>query len=59
METKPDLISVLITVYFIISQFATLYFWWEWAHHHSFLSTVFLGPVVSEIKGLLWIFFIW
>ena len=59
MNSGSNLTSVLLTIYIIISQFATLYFWWDWAQHHSFLSTIFIGPFVSEIKGLLWIFFIW
>ena len=59
MENNSNVGSILLMIYFIISQVATLYFWWEWAQHHSFLSTLFIGPFVSELKGILWIFFIW
>ncbi len=51
--------GILLYLYLIISQVMTLYFWYQWAQDHSFVSTVFIGPFVSELKGLLWIFFIW
>ncbi|HRL70223.1 MAG: hypothetical protein KA463_02625 [Flavobacterium sp.] len=46
-------------IYLIISQFMAIYFWWQWANENSFLSSILVGPVVGEIKGLLWIFFVW
>lgn len=46
-------------IYLLISQIFALYFWWEWSQDHNFFSSLFIGPIVGEIKGLLWIFFIW
>ncbi len=46
-------------IYLIISQIMTLYFWWQWAQDHGFWSSLIIGPLVGELKGLLWIFFIW
>ena len=45
-------------VYLIASQVCTLYFWYIWSHSHGFISTVLIGPLVSEFKGLLFPFFI-
>jgi hypothetical protein len=55
-EINP--LQILGVIYLIISQFMTLYYWWEWAQDHSFLSSIFIGPLVGEFKGLLWIFFV-
>jgi hypothetical protein len=52
-------LGLVAVIYIVISQIMALYFWWDWAQDHSFLSTFFLGPIVGEFKGLLWIFFIW
>ena len=46
-------------LYLFISQIMAAYFWWLYAITHGFLSTIFIGPLVAEFKGLLWIFFIW
>jgi hypothetical protein len=45
-------------VYLMISQIMGLYFWWLWAQHHGFWSSILIGPLVGEFKGLLWIFYI-
>jgi len=45
--------------YLGISQITALYFWWLWAQDHGFWSSVILGPLIGELKGLLWIIFIW
>lgn len=45
-------------LYLIISQIMTLYFWWQWAQDHGFWSSILIGPLVGEFKGLLWVFFI-
>jgi len=49
---------IIISIYLIISQFMALYFWWDWAQDNGFWSTLIIGPVVAEFKGLLWMFFI-
>jgi hypothetical protein len=52
------LFTAMICLYVIISQVCAVYFWYLWAQDHEFLSTLILGPIVGEIKGLLWPFFI-
>jgi hypothetical protein len=47
----------LFYVYFFVAHIFTFYFWFQWAQTHSFLSSLFLGPFVAEIKGLLFPFF--
>ena len=53
-----NFVTIIAYVYLIISQIMTLYFWWQWAQNHGFLSSIFIGPLIGEFKGLLWIFFI-
>ncbi len=61
MNSKNELnIGLLMGyLYLIVSQFAAIYFWWQWANDNSFLSSLIIGPLIGEIKGLLWIFFVW
>lgn len=48
----------LLYIYLIISQIMTLYFWYMWAQNHGFLSSLFIGPLVGEFKGIFFPFFI-
>lgn len=54
-----SMIKIIAYLYLFTSQIMTLYFWWLWAQDHGFWSSIFIGPIVGEIKGLLWIFFVW
>lgn len=58
MKTQLGIMAVLIYTYVIIAHICMLYFWYLWSQNHGFLSTVFIGPIVAEIKGLLFPFFI-
>jgi hypothetical protein len=58
-ENGIGFFGIILYLYLIISQIATLYFWWEWAQNNGFWSSIIIGPIVGELKGLLWIFFIW
>ncbi len=51
-------ISIILWLYFIASQICMIYFWHEWCQDHGFLNSLIIGPIVSEIKGLLFPFFI-
>jgi hypothetical protein len=57
-SSTTTFIGIIIWIYFIISQFMACYFWWDYANEHGFWSSIFIGPIVGEVKGLLWIFFI-
>jgi hypothetical protein len=57
-ETGSNILAFLIGIYLVISQIMTLYFWWIWTQDHGFWSSILIGPLVGEFKGLLWIFFI-
>lgn len=48
----------MFMIYFLVSQFIAVYFWYELAQEHGFLYTIFIGPFEAELKGLLWPFFI-
>jgi hypothetical protein len=58
-DNGSNTLVIIGYIYLTISQIMALYFWWLWAQDHNFLSSVFIGPIIGEIKGLLWIFFIW
>jgi hypothetical protein len=49
---------IAIYCYLLIAHLFTLWFWYQWSQQHNFLSTVIVGPIVSEFKGLLFPFFI-
>ena len=58
MKDNLSTIGVLIFyVYLVVAHIYTFYFWYQWAQTHGFLSSLFLGPFVAEIKGLLFPFF--
>ena len=57
-ETGSSILAFLTGIYLVISQIMTLYFWWIWTQDHGFWSSILIGPLVGEFKGLLWIFFI-
>jgi hypothetical protein len=48
----------LVGIYLFVSQGFALYFWYLWAQTHGFLSALFIGPIVGELKGLLFPFFL-
>lgn len=58
MKTQLGIVAVLIYAYVIVGHVFMLYFWYQWAQTHGFFSTLLIGPIVSEIKGLLFPFFI-
>lgn len=58
-DSFSEILMPIAYIYLFISQIMTLYFWWEWAQDHNFINSLLIGPIVAEIKGLLWILFIW
>ena len=58
MEKQLNILGVLIYLYLIIAQLCMCYFWYQWAQTHGFWSSLIIGPIVGEIKGLLFPFFI-
>jgi len=58
-DSGSGFFMILYYIYMVVSQIFTLYFWWQWAQDHGFWNSILIGPIVGEIKGLLWIFFIW
>lgn len=58
MKKIKEILIILVLIYLATSQVLALYFWYLWAQDHGFWSTIFLGPLVGEFKGLLFPFFI-
>ena len=57
-ETGLTITMSLLMIYFLVSQFIAVYFWYLIAKEHDFLYTLFIGPLEAEFKGLLWPIFI-
>jgi hypothetical protein len=53
-----NIIGLISIIYLIMSQIMTLYFLYIWSNNHSFLNTITLGVIISEIKGIFFPFFI-
>lgn len=52
--------GILLWIYGIISQIMTIVFFVQYCKaDDSLLKIIFIDPLLAEIKGLLWIFFIW
>ena len=58
MDKLGSAIYLVLLNYFLVSQIFAAYYWYVFAQDHGFLSTLFIGPIVGEIKGLLFPFFI-
>ncbi len=58
-ETGDNILSFIIIVYFLASQVMAVRFWIEWFADHTLINSIFLGTLVAEFKGLLWVLFIW
>ena len=58
MNNENNILSILLFIYLIISQIATVYFLFLYIKSHSFFESLLFGPFVAEFKGLLWPFFI-
>ena len=58
MDKPINILGVIMYIYLITAHICMLYFWYQWAQTHGFLNSLILGPIVAEIKGLLFPFFI-
>lgn len=57
-ESVKNLLLIIGYIYITIGQIMALYFWWQYAQHHGFWSSILIGPIVGILKGLFWIFYI-
>jgi hypothetical protein len=57
MSNRASIFYVLLTSYLLVAQLFAAYFWFLYVQNHGFLSSLFIGPIVGEIKGLLFPFF--
>jgi len=51
-------VMYILAAYFIVSQILMIYFWYLYSQDHDFITSLIVGPIIAEIKGLLWPFFI-
>lgn len=59
-DTSSAILGFLLWAYIIVSQIMTLVFFIDYCRAgDSLLEIIFIDTILSEIKGLLWIFFIW
>lgn len=52
-------LGCLVGLYLIISQIMSVIFFIEYCRTDSIVEIIFIDVILSEIKGLLWILFIW
>jgi hypothetical protein len=52
------ILAVIVMIYMGVATLSSLFFWYVEAQTHGFMYTLFIGPIVGGIKGLLWPFFI-
>lgn len=52
--------GILLWIYGIISQIMTVVFFVDFCKEwDSIIKIILLGPILAEVKGLLWFIFIW
>ncbi len=58
-DNSKSFLYYVALVYLIISQFAAVYhFIQSIKASDSILYAIFISPIVGEVKGLLWVFFL-
>ncbi len=58
-NTESSLLGILMWLYGIISQIMAIVFFVQYCRKDSIIEIIFIDSILSEIKGLLWIFFVW
>jgi len=58
-NSGTNFLNILMWLYVIISQIMTIVFFVEYCRKDSIIEIIFIDSILSEIKGLLWIFFVW
>lgn len=58
-NSSSAVLSFVIGIYMLISQIMTLVFFVDYCKaDDSLLKIIMVDPILAELKGLLWIFFI-
>lgn len=58
-NSSSAVLSFVIGIYMLISQIMTLVFFVDYCKaDDSLLKIILVDPILAELKGLLWIFFI-
>ena len=58
-DITGTIIGLLMWAYGLASQIMALVFFIDFCKTDSFLKILFIDSWLAEIKGILWIFFIW
>ena len=58
-DITGTIIGLLMWAYGLVSQIMALVFFIDFCKTDSFLKILFIDSWLAEIKGILWIFFIW
>lgn len=58
-DKSSKIFGYLFFLYFLISQIMTVVFFVQYCKTDSLIEIIFIDAILSEFKGLLWIFFIW
>ena len=57
-NSSDGFLKLLAGLYLASTQVMTVYFWWQMAREDSFISCITIDPILAELKGLVWPFFI-
>ena len=59
-DTGASIVGCLLSIYAIVSQIMSVVFFVQYCKgDDSLVEIIFIDSVLSELKGILWIFFIW
>ena len=58
-NSGSNFLGILMWLYGIISQIMAIVFFVQYCKQDSIVEIIFIDSILSEIKGILWIFFIW
>ena len=59
-DVGSSIMGLLMGLYFLLSQIMTVVFFIGYCRSDdSIIEIIFIDTILSELKGLLWIFFIW
>ena len=58
-SNKQSFFGFLLWAYGIVSQIMALYYWIQYVKEDNFFIAITLDVLLAELKGLLWIFFVW
>ena len=51
-------LNVILLIYIFSTQIMALYFWVQYIKQDNIIMALLIDPIIAEVKGILWPFFI-